>query len=464
MNRGLVMKKLSATDQLFLWLEKRQQPMHVGGLQVFKYPKDAGPRYMRDLVEQLHEYSSPEPPFSQCLVQKRGQYYWQEDDQFDLDYHFRHAALPKPGRIRELLALVSNQHAHLLDRTRPLWEVHLIEGVKQRRFAIYSKVHHAVTDGVGAMRLTMNALSTDPLERDQPALWASPLPHTHVRSNREIIATLLKNAQITSKQAFSLPKVGVEILRSIRMAKKDEGYVSIFQAPQSVLNGRITAGRRFAAQAWSIERFKAVADAFDATLNDVVLAVCGSTIRNYLITYSSLPDQPLIAMVPVSLALRDSSGQQGGGNQITMVLANLGTHVADPATRMRIVKESMNHAKQRLSSMSREELVNYSAMVLAPSLLHQVTGLAPKMQAYNVVISNVPGPRKTLYLNGAKLEGMYPVSIPIDRNVLNITLLSYEDKLEFGVIGCRRTLPHLQKMLDYLEYGITDLERAGGLR
>ena len=179
-----------------------------------------------------------------------------------------------------------------------------------------------------------------------------------------------------------------------------------------------------------------------------------------MISQNELPDKPLIAMVPVSLRQDDSAE----GNQIATILANLGTHIADPQNRLRVIKASVEEAKARYRGMSPEEILNFTALMLAPTFINLMTGLAPGLQAFNVVISNVPGPKEQLYWNGAKLEGMYPVSIALDRIALNITLTSYGDQLEFGLIGCRRTLPSMQRMLDYLENGIHELEVAAGLR
>ncbi|MCG8614414.1 MAG: WS/DGAT domain-containing protein, partial [Pseudomonadales bacterium] len=249
-------------------------------------------------------------------------------------------------------------------------------------------------------------------------------------------------------------------VKSIRRNRKDTNQVSPYQAPQCLLNQKITGSRRFAAQSYSMDRIKAIGKVFGATLNDVVLTICGGALREYLISQRALPNDPLIAMVPMSLRSDDSES----GNQIAMILANLGTHIADPANRLELVKESVIDAKKTYSQFTPEEAVNYTALTMAPAGLNLLTGLAPKWQAFNVIISNVPGPQKPLYFNGARMEGMYPVSIPLDRVALNITLLSYVDQLEFGLTACRRTLPSMQRMLDYIEESILSLETAAGLR
>lgn len=455
------MKALSPVDQLFLWLEKRQQPMHVAGLQLFHYPEGAGPKYVSELAQSMRDYCCPVAPFNQRLVSRFGQAFWSEDKQFDIDHHFRHEALPKPGRIRELLARVSAEHSNLLDRERPLWEAHLIEGIRGKRFALYTKIHHSMVDGVSAMRLGMRALSTDPNERDLPPVWAN-VPKRRSRgmpSNPvQAVSGLAKLTAGLSKQAATVPAVARQVYSVMQKAKSDPDYVSIFQAPDTILNQRITGSRRFAAQSWSISRVKRLAEQLGCTLNDVVLAMCASALREYLISQHALPNQPLIAMVPVNIRQDDSIE----GNQVAMVLANLATHIADPAHRLEVTVASMREAKERFRQMTPEEILNFTALTMAPTGLNLLTGMAPNLRAFNVIISNVPGPREPLYWNGAELQGMYPVSIALDRIALNITLTSYRDQLEFGLIACRRTMPSMQRLLDYLEEGLHDLETAAG--
>ncbi|ARU54411.1 acyltransferase [Oleiphilus messinensis] len=455
------MKPLSPADQLFLWLEKRQQPMHVGGLQLFSFPEGAGPKYIAELVESLRAYTQPQGPFSRKLVYRFGQYYWEDDCQFDLEHHFRHEALPKPGRIRELFAHISAEHSNLMDRERPLWEYHLIEGVRGKRFALYTKAHHSMIDGVGAMRMCMRSLAENPDVRDLPPVWAmTPKAKKATHKEDDWLSSLAHLSSGASKQISTIPTLAREVVKSIRRNRKDTNQVSPYQAPQCLLNQKITGSRRFAAQSYSMDRIKAIGKVFGATLNDVVLTICGGALREYLISQRALPNDPLIAMVPMSLRRDDSES----GNQIAMILANLGTHIADPANRLELVKESVIDAKKTYSQFTPEEAVNYTALTMAPAGLNLLTGLAPKWQAFNVIISNVPGPQKPLYFNGARMEGMYPVSIPLDRVALNITLLSYVDQLEFGLTACRRTLPSMQRMLDYIEESILSLETAAGLR
>ncbi len=359
-----------------------------------------------------------------------GQWHWDEDHQFDIDHHFRHEALPKPGRIRELLSLVSAEHSNLLDRERPLWEAHLIEGIRGRQFALYTKVHHSMVDGISAMRMGMRALSPDPQERDLPPVWAyKPKKRGRgVSSPVDAVSSLARLTAGASRQIATVPALAREIYRVTQKAKDDPDFVSIFQAPDTILNQCITGSRRFAAQSYSLPRLKKLAAAFNCTLNDVVLSMCGHALREYLISQNALPNAPLIAMVPMSLRKDDSAG----GNQIAMILANLGTHICDPANRLRVVQASVKEAKQRFAQMSPEEILNFTALSMAPTGLNLLTGLAPKWRAFNVIISNVPGPKEPLYWNGAQLQGQYPVSVVLDRIALNMTLTSYRDQIDSG--------------------------------
>lgn len=455
------MKALSPVDQVFLWLEKRQQPMHVGGLQLFSFPDGAPDDYVAQIADQLREQSIVTPPFDRRLSSRFGQPVWVEDEHLDLEHHFRFNALPTPGRIRELLAFISAEHSHLMDRERPMWEFHLIEGLKDRQFAVYTKVHHSLVDGVSAMRLFQRMLSRDPDERNMPPIWSLPPRSRHNDESDgpsmwRNVAHLLGES---GKQLGTVPAVSKALLSTVNRARKDPAYDSIFHAPRCVLNGRITGSRRFAAQSYCLKRIKAVGKAYDTTVNDVVMTMCAAALRTYLMNQDALPEKPLVAMVPVSLRKDGSSG----GNQVGIILASLGTHLNDAAERLHYIHEDVKTAKERYACMSPEEILNYTALLLAPAGFNLLTGLAPKWQTFNVVISNVPGPKEPSYWNGARLEGVYPVSIAMDRIALNMTLTSYCDQIEFGLIGCRRTLPSLQRMLDYLEEGLAELESAAGL-
>jgi diacylglycerol O-acyltransferase len=203
---------------------------------------------------------------------------------------------------------------------------------------------------------------------------------------------------------------------------------------------------------------RAVASAADVTINDVVLAMCSSALRRYLLSMDALPEAPLVAMTPVSLR---QAGAEFGGNAVGAILCNLATDVADPAARLAAVHQSMEEGKASLRRMSPAQVTIASAVAVLPMLFSTVAGVRRVASPpYNLVISNIPGPDETLYWNGARLEGVYPMSIPMDGQALNITVTSYDGSLDFGLTGCRRTVPHLQRLLAYLDESLQELRAA----
>jgi diacylglycerol O-acyltransferase len=321
-------------------------------------------------------------------------------------------------------------------------------------------MHHAVVDGVAGMRIAQKSLSTDPNEKALTPLWAvkrdkRPKEETTALSNFADTMTRLRH------QASSIPKVAKELYQAIRASyEHDPDYVSVFQAPRSILNQKVSGSRRFAAQSYDLTRIKTIGKKLGVTINDIVMAMCAGALRSYLLELNALPAKPLIAMVPMSLRRDDSDG----GNQISMILANLGTHLADPKARLDIIHRSVQNAKDRFSRMSPSEIMAYSALVYSISGANLMTGIAPKLQAFNVIISNVPGPKEKMYWNGAELDGFYPVSIVLNGMALNMTLTSYVDKLEFGLIACRKALPSMQRLLAYLEDALDELEVVAGIK
>ena len=246
-----------------------------------------------------------------------------------------------------------------------------------------------------------------------------------------------------------LAKYGVEALR-------EQSCVLPYSAPKTMLNVPITGARRIAAQSWDMARITAARKKLGVTLNDLVLALSAGALRRYLLDMEALPDDPLIASVPVSMRTRDSGGE---GNAITFVLCNLGTNLEDPHERLEAITGSMRATKELMAGRPGLQLSALGLLTaLGPSILTRIPGSSSAPPPYNVIISNVPGPRERLYWNGAEVEGIYPLSIPTENQALNITCLSYADHLEFGIVGCRRAVPKLQRLLDYLEESLQEYE------
>ncbi len=456
------MKPLSPTDAMFLWLEGRRQPMHVGALQLYTPPAGAGFDFVQRLVESWRDHTSAQVPFDQHLKFRLGHWFWEPDTEFELDYHLRHSALPRPGRIRELLALVSRLHGTLMDRTRPLWEIHVIEGLADGRLAMYVKLHHALFDGVASMRLMQTVLSQDPSER-RPPIWAQERRRSPRATADEPPRTpgFLERAFKAGSEI--MPGVGSGLRELVRSSAISEADAQPFHAPPTMFNVRISGSRRFAAQSYQLDRFKAIGKAVGATINDVTLAVCSGAMRRYLLAHDALPDRPLIAMVPVSVRAADSEDKSQSGNQVSILLANLATHLENPVERLGRIVESTKLAKERMNKMSRLERIAHAAAMSAPMGASMVTGHAKKRPIYNVVISNVPGPPQPYFLDGMRLDESYPVSIPVDYLALNITITSYGSQLGFGYVACRSSVPALQRMLDCTDEALAELESALGI-
>jgi diacylglycerol O-acyltransferase len=450
------MQALSPTDSAFLWMETRNQPMHVAGLNIYTPPPGSGPDYVSKLLADWAKYPQAIAPFNLRPVLKMGLWYWEEDKEFELDYHLRHLALPQPGRIRELLAMVSRLHGNLLDRNRQLWETYVIEGLPGGRFATYCKIHHALADGVTGARMAANSMCLNDNERKAPT-WALPFTH-HPASRRKAapIGLLQQLGNVARAGKDILPGIGSGLWDIVRASYTQGSTALPFQAPPTPFNVEISGSRRFAAQSYSLSRLKNIGKATGATVNDVTLAICAGALREYLLAQNKLPKKPLVAMVPVSL----HGETDAGGNQVSLLLASLATHVADPLKRLKRIVESTSEAKERLTKMPRLQKMAHGITSISPFGAGMVTGTAEKHPLFNLVISNVPGPREPLYLNGAKLDEAYPVSIPTHYLALNITISGYGDSLGFGYIACRRSVPALQRMLDYTHNAIVELETA----
>lgn len=454
------MRALSPTDSGFLWLETRNQPMHVAGLNIYTPPAGAGPEFVQDMLQKWGKHLQALPPFNLRPVLRMGLWYWEEDQEFELDYHLRHVALPQPGRIRELLAMVSRVHGNLMDRNRPLWECYVIEGLPGGRFATYIKIHHALIDGITGAKMMANALSLTP-DEDKPPLWAQNYQRSHPTARKERHAPgLLEQIGALAKAGREfLPGVGSGIADMVRSGMEETAAAMPFQAPPSAFNVEISGSRRFAAQSYSLARLKRIGEAAGATINDVTLAICASALRAHLLRENKLPRKPLVAMVPVSLHGETTEG----GNQVSLLLANLATHIADPVQRLQRIVVGTSEAKKKLSSMPRLQKMAHGMTSISPMGVGMMVGTAKTHPQFNVIISNVPGPRDTLYLNGARLDEVYPVSIATHYLALNITIQGYGDNLGFGYTACRRSVPALQRMLDYTQAGIEELEQALGL-
>jgi diacylglycerol O-acyltransferase / wax synthase len=459
------MSFMPPTDSMFLLAESREHPMHVGGLQLFELPDDAGPDFVTELIDTFRATDNISPTFRKRPaepVSSLGNAWWAYDDTIDYDHHIRHSAVPQPGRIRELLQLTSRWHGSLLDRHRPLWEAHVVEGLADGRIAVYSKIHHALVDGVAAIRLMKRSLSEDPDARDCVPPWALPPRKSAAGGVAGFDPMgLLRNLGGAASEAAGLLPASTKIVSQILR----DGDITLPSAPRTILNGRVGGARRFAAQSWEIERIRRVAKSSATTLNDVVLAMVSGALREYLLEQHALPDEPMSAMVPVSLALRaESAGKEAGeSNSVGAIIVNLATDRENGATRLEEIAYSSRTTKKLLGDLSQNQILAFSALQMLPLAMSPLPGFIKYARPpFNVIVSNVPGPKSQMYFNGARLDGMYPVSIVLDGQAINITLCSRDNYLDFGIIGCRKSVPHLQRLLGHLETSLAELETAWG--
>jgi diacylglycerol O-acyltransferase / wax synthase len=463
---------IDPTSLGFLLAENRRQPMHVAGLQLFEPPEGAGEDFAREMFESALQVEEIAPLFKKrpyFSVGTLGQWVWTEDDQFDIEHHVRHNALPRPGRVRELLELVSRLHGTRLARERPLWEAHIVEGLADGRVAMYTKMHHALVDGISAMRLMQSVLTTDPDKRDMPLPFDARASARTTKARDEAERSLAELPMNTLRSAIGLTAEAAGLpaafIKTLTKGIRNETSALSLHAPKTMFNVNITGSRRFAAQGWPLERIRAISKASGTTLNDVVLAMCSGAVRTYLDELGKLPDSSLVSMVPVALKSRhEDSMAGGGGNAVGSVMVRLGTDLADPADRLTSVHKSMKAGKDALGSMTPNQILAMSALGMAPSIVIPLLRLNGIVRPpFNLIISNVPGPRSTQYLNGARLTGTYPVSVPMQGMALNITCNSYAEDLCFGLTGCRRSVPHLQRLLTHLDTELDLLENAAGV-
>jgi diacylglycerol O-acyltransferase / wax synthase len=458
------MKHLSGIDSMFLHIESPEMPMHVGSLNVLDLPEG----YQGDFYEDAKKYIGERMHLADVFTRKLALMpfdisnpVWVEDEDIDLDYHMRHVTLPKPGSNRQLQQYVARLHSTLLDRSRPLWEFFIIDGLKSGQVALYTKAHHAGVDGQASVAVAKAIFDFEPTGR-----VVKP-PRLRARRNQyqlgiaELAGAALRN---TLMQTFALAKLAPTILRSARdvlVPGKDENGKRDWSLPKDLklfgprtpLNVAITNQRTFAGRTIPLAESKAIARAFSVTLNDVVMATTAGALRRYLDEYNELPAKSLTAAVPVSLRV---AGDDTANNQASMMIMTLATDVADPVERLRAINASSMAGKARMGRMKAAIPTDFP-MLGAPWLVSGLASLFGRTRIANVLppianvlISNVPGSPVPMYFAGARIASFYPVSIPSHGLALNVTVQSYAGRLDYGLIACRRAVPDVADLADFL--------------
>jgi len=496
------MQQLTGMDAAFLHMETVATQGHVGSLTIFDAKSAAAEFGFEEVKNILQERLHLAPVLRRRLVEVPfglDQPYWIEDPDFDIDYHVREIALPPPGDERRLAEQVARIHERALDRRRPLWELYVIWGLADGHVAQYTKIHHSAVDGVSGAELLAVLLDLEPepakpeppetpwkpeavptdlemLLRGVGTLATQPLKA--LRFQRRTLQTMGRSDPGSAALAAILPATAnlgaaglalVDRVVTSRLPKptNSEGEVMerpTLRAPRTIFNHTISPHRRFGFGSLSLDTTKEVKKAFGVTVNDVIMALCGGALRRYLLDLGELPDDSLLAMVPVSIRTEDQKAAMG--NQVSAMIATLATDEADPAARVRTIHEAMVAAKETYNAIPADLLMDYTQFATPALAARAARAVARARLAdrinlpFNVTVSNVPGPNFPLYGAGARMVGCFPVSAIADGVGLNITVMSYMGDLDFGIVACREMLPDPFVLIDHLRDDLEQLNKA----
>ena len=462
------MKPLSGLDGAFLYLETTATPMHVGSVHLFDPARNYDGDFHADVKRMLAQRLHLAPVFRRRLAPMPLQFanpVWVDESEIDLDFHVRRIRLPRPGTQAQLEASVAELHAILLDRDRPLWMLYVFDGLKTGRLAYYVKIHHAVLDGASGVALAHAMFDVAP---EPPRTLPRPARRVPVGSRVPGIvglaaAAFKHDAGQYLKLVRHLPEIVRTVADLVRGGTKRAPLRQNFAlGPRTPLNVTISAERAFAAVSLQLDGVKAIAACHEATLNDVILALCSSALRRYLAAHGGIPRKPLIATMPISLR---EAGNAEYTTQATLSLVNLATHIADPLRRLRTIRDAAG-AMKALARSARSLIPTDFPSIGLPWILGGLASLYARSRLAdaipplaNVVISNVPGPPLPLYAAGARMAAYWPVSIVEHGLGLNITVMSYAGTLGFGLTAARCALPDPGELARMLVEAYEELNR-----
>ncbi len=463
------MQRLTGMDASFLYMETPTMPMHVSGTYIYDPNSAPGVYGFDEIKAEVERRLHLLPPYRRRLVEIPFQLHhplWIEDPDFDLDYHLRRAALPAPGGREELAELAAEIHSRPMDRTRPLWDMHIVEGLEDGLMAVIARTHHSAIDGASGVDITVNLLDLEP----EPAPVVPPeVPWKpdRIPSDAELVAFALQSLSRQPVSAAKAVRRSVETALAIRRRNREPDVnppPAPFAAPRTSINRAITPRRSFGMAELSLEEVKLVRKALGGTVNDVILAVCAGALRRWFDDRGEELDRSLVAMCPISIRTEDQRGSLG--NQVSSMLTSLATDVDDPVERLRVIQDGTKHAKEQAGAIGAEALTQWAELA-APAVaaraarLYSRTRMASRHRPiFNVTISNVPGPAFPLYMAGAQLMAWYPMGPINDGGGLNMTVMSYLGTIHFGLVACPDVVPEVQSLADHLHTSLEELLKA----
>ena len=463
------MQRLTGLDATFLYMETPSIHMHVASTAVFDPSTVPGGYSFEKLVELVESRLHLLPPFRRRLKEVPFQLHhplWIEDPDFDIENHVHRAALPAPGGAQELADFAADVFSRPLDRTRPLWQMYVVEGLEHGHIASITKTHHAAIDGVSGAELTVNLLDLQPEPAEVPPP-ETPWEPDRIPSDFELVAHALNSLVRQPLQAAKAVRRTTLAAVNIRRRNRLPDTVpppAPFSAPPTPFNVAIDGRRRFAFTEIPLDEAKMVKNALGGTVNDVVLALCAGALRNYLLGKGVLPEKGLVAMVPISVRTEDQQGAMG--NRVSSMLTGLATDVEDPVERLHVISAGTRQAKEQDKAIGADTLTDWTEFA-APALaaraarLYSRTKVADRLRRplFNVTISNVPGPPFPLYSAGSRMVALYPMGPIADGAALNITVMSYMGSMYFGLVAGRDAVPDVWDLAHGLNQSLDELKK-----
>ncbi|MFT5604347.1 MAG: diacylglycerol O-acyltransferase [Paracoccaceae bacterium] len=450
-------------DLAFFLTETEASPKHIGGLMIFSKPKNAPADFVKKTYEELLSTADQvKPPFNQIIHWKGlGLPRWKIADNFQLSDHLFYRHLPAPGNRRVLNRIAGELHTPKMDRERPMWEMHVLDGMEGNRFAVYTRLHHAYADGATITRWTIRSFSESPRVKKITPIWSVPTGRSETSTNKispmSIVRVLASRTKDQAKMIAGLSKLNAQLVLEQLNLTKNAVAVPFKLKHKTVLTGQVAAGRQVSTATVPMARVNHLRKVTRSTLNHVALTCIDGALHRYLEECGTDLQEPITIQMPVNLR---TEGDEEGGNKIGIVLVDLARKTNDPYERLREIGFTLRNVRYQIDGVPASSVIAYTLALGVFAQLAELLNLSNSLPPLgNTLVSNVPGPRKPLYMRGAKLEEQYPISALTPANHMNITLFSYDQHLHFGLVASH-ALPNLDKLGGYIHDAFIELEEA----